>query len=269
MAKPTILLLPGAWHSPAHYEKIRKELDKHGYETEAIALATVDPKDPPNTDGDSDVKVISAAIQNILTSGKDVVLVTHSYSGIPGQSAAHAFIKESQTNGPRLIAIAMMCSFLYPPQMALTAPVGNKPLPIHVVSADGNLVDIGGPGPEHLFYNDVSPKEATQAKSLLKTHSWRCKIMPPSAKGVGYFQIPTSYLICEKDNAIPVGLQRKMIEDANELLKGRGSALRIREETVQSGHSPFLSMTERTAEFIRRTAGEDLPVSGDGVTTAL
>ena len=263
MAKPTILLLPGAWHSPAHYEKIRKELHEHGYETEAVALATVDPKDPPNTDTDSDVEVITAAIEKILSSDKDVVLVTHSYSGIPGQSAAYSFINETQKDGPRLIAIAMMCSFLYPPQTALLAPLGNKPLPIHVVSADENLVDVGGPGADHLFYNGVSPEEAGHAKSLVKTHSWRCKILPPSAEGVGYWGIPTSYLVCEEDNAIPVDLQRKLIADANEMLEGRGSDLRIREETVQSGHSPFLSMTQRAAEFIRRTAGEDVPAGAE------
>jgi hypothetical protein len=260
MTKPTIVLLPGAWHSPAHYNKLRKELEKHGYESEAVALATVDPKDPPNTDADSDVKVISAAINKVLDAGKDVVLVTHSYSGLPGQSAAYSFITDKQ-DGPRLVAIAMMCSFIYPPHMSLLGPLGNKPLPIHDVSSDENLVSVGGPGPDHLFYNDVSPEEAAHSKSLLKAHSWRCKILPTSAEGVGYWGIPTSYLVCEKDNAIPVDLQRKMIADATEVLKERGSELRIREESVESGHSPFLSMPERAAEFIRRSAGEDVPMS--------
>src|ERR1700761_2736068 len=104
MAKPTILFVPGAWHSPVHYEKIMKELEQHGYETEGVALATVDPRDPPNTDADSDVEVISAAVNRILSSGKNVVLVTHSYSGIPGQGAAYSFIKENR-DGPRLTAI--------------------------------------------------------------------------------------------------------------------------------------------------------------------
>jgi len=51
-----------------------------------------------------------------------------------------------------------------------------------------------------------------------------------------------------------------MIADANDALEERGSKLRIREEIVDSGHSPFLSMTERTADFIRRTAGERVPM---------
>jgi len=261
MAKPKILLAPGAWHSPAHYEKIRKALEQHGYEAEAVALATVDPGDPVNTDADSDVEVLTSAISTNLSAGKDIVLVTHSYSGIPGQAAAHAFIKKQDQPGPRLRAIAMMCSFLYPPKMALLDPVGSKPLPIHEVSADGTLVNVGGSGPEHYFYDDISTDEAARCKAMLKPHSWRCKMLPPSAEGAGYWEIPTSYLVCEKDNAIPADLQRSMIADADEALTARGSKLRIRVESVDSGHSPFLSMTERTAEFIRRAAGEEVPQS--------
>lgn len=259
MAKPTIVLLPGAWHSPAHYDKLRALLKDHGYETEAVALATVDPKEPATTDCDSDVEVISAAIRKVLSSGRDAVLVTHSYSGIPGQSAAYSFITGNK-DGPRLKAVAMMTSFLYPPKTALLAPMGNKPLPLHVVSADETLVDIGAPGPEHMFYNDLSAEEAAHSKYLLRSHSWRCKVIPPSTDGVGWWGIPTSYLVCEKDNAIPADLQRSWIITANEELEKRGSELRIREESVDSGHSPFLSRTEQTADFIRRAAGEDLPV---------
>ncbi|KAJ9614384.1 hypothetical protein H2200_002520 [Cladophialophora chaetospira] len=260
MAKPTIILLPGAWHSPAHYDKLRAVLKHHGYETEAVALATVNPKDPANTDADSDVEVISAAIKKVLDSGKDAILVTHSYSGIPGQSAAYSFVEPGE-GGPRLTAIAMMTSFLYPPRTALLAPVGGKPFPLHVVNAEETLVDVGDPGPDHLFYNDLSAEEAANSKSLLKTHSWRCKTLPPSAKGAGYWHIPTYYLVCEKDNALPADLQRSWIVAANEDLEKRGSGLRIREESVESGHSPFLSRTEQTADFIRRAAGEDVPVS--------
>jgi len=236
------------------------ELEKHGYKCEAVALATVDPKDPANTDADSDVEVITAAIQMILSTGKDVIVASHSYSGIPAQAAAYAFINAPE-NGPRLKAIAMMCSFLYPPKTALLDALGGKPAPIHIVSDDGYLVDVGAPGPEVIFYNDVDPEEASRAKALIKTHSWRCKTLPPSAEGVGYWGIPTSYLICEKDNAIPVEFQRKMVADANDDLKGRSSELRIMEEVVDSGHSPFLSMTVRTADFVRRAAGEDVPMS--------
>ena len=61
--------------------------------------------------------------------------------------------------------------------------------------------------------------------------------------------------------ALPADLQRSWIVAANEDLEKRDSELRIREESVDSGHSPFLSRTEQTADFIRRVAGEDVPIS--------
>lgn len=257
MAKPTVLLVPGAWHLPAHYDKLLQIPTQHGYECEGVSLATVDPKDPPNTNADSDVEVISAAIKKTLSSGKDVVLVTHSYGGIPVQSAAYSFIDQNERS-PRVVAIAMMCTFLYPPQTALLAPLGSKPAPVHDVSDDGNLVYVGPPGPEFYFYTGVSAEETAEAVAMIKPHAWRSKTVPPSAPGAGYWGIPTSYLICEQDNAIPAGFQKKMVADANEDLEKRGSKLTIRTEVVDSGHSPFLTMPEETAAFIRRTAGEEL-----------
>lgn len=79
-----------------------------------------------------------------------------------------------------------MTLFLYPPKTALLAPSGSKPFPLHIVSTDETLVDISSPGPEHLFYNDVVAEDAAYSKSPLKTHSWRYKILPPSAEGVRY-----------------------------------------------------------------------------------
>ncbi|KIW58089.1 hypothetical protein PV05_02639 [Exophiala xenobiotica] len=251
--KPTILLVPGAWHSPACYDDLITILRQHGYQCETVTLATVDPVDPANTNADSDVMVISDAIEKILTGGIDLVLVAHSYGAIPALSAAFSFVDRQS---PGITAIALMCSFLYPPQTSLIMSLGNQPAPFHKIDGTGHLVDVGEPGPETLFYNDLSSEDAARWSARLKPHSWHSKQNPPSAAGVGWWEIPTSYLICEKDGAIPAPFQRKMIADANEALKARGSTRTIRQEIVDSSHSPFLSMQNRTADFIRRSAGE-------------
>ncbi|KAJ9501938.1 hypothetical protein H2202_002900 [Exophiala xenobiotica] len=234
--KPTILLVPGAWHSPACYDDLIAILRQHDYHCETVTLATVDPVDPANTNADSDVKVISDAIEKILTGGNDLVLVAHSYGAIPALSAAFSFVGRQS---PGIAAIALMCSFLYPPQTSLIMPLGNQPAPFHKIDSTGRLVDVGEPGPRTLFYNDLSSEDAAR---------WSAR--------VGWWEIPTSYLICEKDGAIPALFQRKMIADADEALKARGSTRTIRQEVVDSSHSPFLSMPNRTADFIRRSAGE-------------
>ncbi|KIX05569.1 uncharacterized protein Z518_06441 [Rhinocladiella mackenziei CBS 650.93] len=245
--KPTLLFVPGAWHSPAHYDRIIELLSE--YPCEIVTLATVGPIDPANTDADTDVEIISKAIDQILSQGNDIVLIAHSYGGIPALSAAYSFVDRK----PGIKAIALMASFLYPPQTSLIMPLGNQPAPFHKI--EGDLVHVGDPGPEVLFYNDLSSEEASRWTKILKPHSWRSKEKPPSSEGVGWWFIPTSYLVCENDNAIPAPFQRKMISDANEAYVARGSNWKIREEVVDSGHSPFLSMPDQAADFIRRTTG--------------
>ena len=64
--------------------------------------------------------------------------------------------------------------------------------------------------------------------------------------------IPTAYLVCEKDNAIPPKSQDFMIERA------RYKGCKILVERCQAGHSPFLSVPETVVEVIRQVAGEDM-----------
>lgn len=58
------------------------------------------------------------------------------------------------------------------------------------------------------------------------------------------------YLLCELDNAIPVGFQRKMCEDA------QAAGADVTMTLVEASHSPFLSMPEKVEGWIRGTAAK-------------
>lgn len=88
MSKPTIVLVPGAWHQPVIYDETMMTLEGYGYPTVALALPSVGAK-PPHKNFDGDVKVIRDSLMTLVEGeGKDVVLVTHSYSGLPGNEAS-------------------------------------------------------------------------------------------------------------------------------------------------------------------------------------
>lgn len=63
-----------------------------------------------------------------------------------------------------------------------------------------------------------------------------------------YKHIPSTYLLCEKDNAIPLAAQEGMLA---------GTDVKFDVERCAAGHSPFLSMPEFVAEVVRRAAGEE------------
>jgi hypothetical protein len=68
-----------------------------------------------------------------------------------------------------------------------------------------------------------------------------------------WLKIPSSYLLCENDNAIPVQAQDGMIAYSKEKSGGRAFD---HVERCESGHSPFLSMPGTVAEFLERAAGK-------------
>ena len=56
----------------------------------------------------------------------------------------------------------------------------------------------------------------------------------------------------EKDQALVIELQRLFVEGARQ----QGAEVRV--EVCGTAHSPHLSAVERTGEFVRRSAGEDV-----------
>lgn len=90
--KPTIVLIPGAWHSADCYDILLPHLQRAGYETLPLTLPSVG-ADPAIQSLDSDVQLIRENITRLISDGKDVVLVMHSYGGIPGSSAVQGLAK--------------------------------------------------------------------------------------------------------------------------------------------------------------------------------
>lgn len=120
----------------------------------------------------------------------------------------------------------------------------NKPLPWFILS--DNETRINPDTPEHIFYNDLSIEEAKKSVDALSHHSYRClftKLTYP-----GYKDIPTTYLLCEKDNAIPLCVQEKMVDNA------RGLGVHVDTVTFDASHSPFLSMPDDVVAACKRAA---------------
>lgn len=87
MVKPTIVLVPGAWHKPDIYSGVIDSLSAHGYPTVGLPLPSAGAV-PPSMDFTEDVNGIRDCLTKLVVSeGKEVVLVLHSYTGMPGAEA--------------------------------------------------------------------------------------------------------------------------------------------------------------------------------------
>lgn len=70
------------------------------------------------------------------------------------------------------------------------------------------------------------------------------------ATAASWKNIPTSYLLCEKDMAIPAAGQEAMTD----AVKATGAEIEV--TRIDAGHSPFLSKPDETVAWLRRVAGE-------------
>src|SRR5271154_642262 len=60
---PTIFIIHGAWHSPAHFQPLRSVLEAHGYPSSCPALPSVSASPPVVTLCD-DAKLIRSEVEN-------------------------------------------------------------------------------------------------------------------------------------------------------------------------------------------------------------
>jgi hypothetical protein len=74
--------------------------------------------------------------------------------------------------------------------------------------------------------------------------------MQTPAMADSWKSIPSSYLLCEDDLAVPPSGQEGIIQNARDL----GGDVEV--TRIKTGHCPFLSMPEETARWVRGVAGE-------------
>lgn len=235
-----------------------KELEGAGYKCIGVDLPG-NTNNPHKDDGSlfgisDDVAAIRTAVTKEIDSGRNVTLVTHSYSSIPGTASSRGLDAESrQSEGKsgHVQSIVIISGFLLPTGTTMLAVMGGKLAPQYLHEADTTL-PFNGPGAIHVLYNDLDTVEAQKAVWRLKAQSYAINTSLIPDQGAGVKGIPIYYMLCSKDNAVPWEAQTGTVEGF------RALGCDIYAEVAASGHSPFLSMPAETAKFIRTAAGEDL-----------
>lgn len=116
VSKPTFVCLHGAWHSPSCWDKIKALLSTHGYTCVCPALPSTGAI-PPVSDFTEDVDTIRSTVAELVGEKKDVIVVMHSYSGIPGGQALEGLDKKTRTeNGYKggVVRLIYIMSFIVP-----------------------------------------------------------------------------------------------------------------------------------------------------------
>jgi pimeloyl-ACP methyl ester carboxylesterase len=227
MTRPAVLLVPGAWHKPDHWHLLVDELSDMDVRTVALTSTGDDPAALGDMYADADVIARAAAAID-----GPVVVVAHSYGGVPATQAV--------ADAGNVVRIVYLASFQLDSGEALLSPNGGRLMPwakLHQEDGVGNYVE--ATTPLSVFYNDVEVLTARHAVSLLGYQSYAS--MSQRLTETAWKTIPSTYVICGADNAIPVAAQEQMAERADDVLR------------LGTSHSPFLSQPAALARLLRRS----------------
>jgi len=243
--KPTLILVPGAWHSAETWSKVTLILEAQHYKCVPVTLPST--LSNPSVTLFDDIKAVRDAIEAETKHGRDVVLVVHSYGGGVGPSAIKGLARpkdgsESTTQG-HVIGIASMASGFGPSGVSFVDGMGGKPPPSWKVDTESGYVVLVAE-PRDLFYHDLPEEEGNYWVGKLTRQASKPLMEGGEWAYAGWMDVPVWYLATTEDHAFPYQAQTIMTQMA----KDRGGDITMRE--VASSHSPMLSKPKEVAAFI-------------------
>jgi pimeloyl-ACP methyl ester carboxylesterase len=136
-SKADLIFVPGAWHSPDSFDPTTTELKELGYTVHGINLPSVGAK-PHLKSFTPDVEAVKSTLNKVLSSGKDVVMLYHSYGGAVGSEALADYVKRLQSGGAKegwgkIRRLVYIAAFVLPEGGSLMAALGFKALPWFII----------------------------------------------------------------------------------------------------------------------------------------
>ena len=250
MPYPTsFIFVPGSWHRPETWDKVSTKIEMEGYRCISVALPST-LSDPAATFG-NDVRAVQDAIASQISEGRNVVLVVHSYGGQVGNSAVKGFVRGAQMAGSdttgHVIGLAMMATGFTVTGLSFIDGVGGKPPPQWTANTETGFAEIVVDARE-MLYHDLPEEEGVAWVNKLTKQSLKSLMAGGEYAYSGWQDVPCWYLATMDDKALPSQAQQffvKMAQDA-------GADVTMRE--VTSSHSPMLSKSQETADFILEAA---------------
>ncbi|WP_438007585.1 alpha/beta hydrolase [Sorangium sp. So ce321] len=220
----SVVLVHGAWHRPSCWSQVACRLLDSGIDVRVPDLPSAGPATGQLGDLAADVAAVRAALAEVP--GKAVV-VAHSYGGLP--------VTEVAASTGKVAHLVYLCAFMLGPGESLLSAASGQDPPWWITSADGRTVTPADP--RDIFYNDCTDEVAAAAEAALLPQARASFTQQLTA--AAWKELPSTYVICERDNAIPVFAQEAMSQRAREVRR------------LDAGHSPFLSRPDDVAALVR------------------
>jgi pimeloyl-ACP methyl ester carboxylesterase len=230
MTQPTYLLVHGAWGGAWVWRDVGAELTRRDVPWTAVDLPSSLHGAHPNTYLADDAK----EVVEVAKFDGPVVLVGHSYGGAVICEAA-----ESVAHLERLVYVAALVPLLGESATETTREANARTLLDEAIRVDGDFLTLEPTLAKKALYQDCREETADWAVGQLTPQTRASFRSPRSSFDV---EVPSYYVRCTLDDAVDLSIQELMAARCNEFA------------TLESGHSPMLSMPESLCDLILSTA---------------
>jgi pimeloyl-ACP methyl ester carboxylesterase len=223
----TIVLVHGAWHGPWAWSKVVDPLRERGFAVET----PTNPSRGSDTSALGDLYDDADNLRRTLAGiDGEAVVVAHSYGGVVATEGA--------AGADNVSRIIYLTAFMLDEGESLFSTVGGVEPDWWVKDPEERSLVTAQP--EIRFYNTCSPEDTEFAVGQLVPQSLPAVKQP--VRSVAWRDVPSAYVICDQDNAIPVFAQEALSERAQEVRR------------LPSDHSPFLCMPDKVVDVIAELA---------------
>ncbi|KAF9776280.1 hypothetical protein IL306_005558 [Fusarium sp. DS 682] len=225
------------------YESLSKSLTRNNIPNEIVDLPSVGRREdkPPATVAD-DVNEIMSVVEKILDQDRDVVLLSHSYGGVPATQCLETLSNKARKAAGKKGGISKI---IY--MAAIALPVGGSVLSLleapDFLNIEENYMALET-GCAPFLYSDFSPDEGLKLAKALPQHStasYRDQLIYP-----GYEDVGVHYIVCEEDKLILTAYQYGMVEFLKGVTRGE-----VGVHKIKSGHVPNLTQPDNVTTIVK------------------
>ncbi|KAK7977013.1 hypothetical protein PG988_004503, partial [Apiospora saccharicola] len=244
-AYPVFLFVPGAWHQAWLLDPLRGYLMARGYASAHVELASVGAADPSRTGLADDIAAIRAGLEERIDAGEELVVVAHSYGGIPTAGAVQGLsVAERAREGKKggVLMVVHMAAFAVPVGTSLRDNLPDKAYPPWW-NVQGDIIT--PIDPLRVFYADIKPELAAKLATRLQPHSLKAMEDKSGFAPWDHDGFEMGYIFAEEDQAIPLVAQQAM---QSQFPTGSFTA------SLKASHTLFLSQCDEVGDALVRAA---------------
>ncbi|KAK2613236.1 hypothetical protein N8I77_000160 [Diaporthe amygdali] len=256
--KPAIVIIPGAFSTPESYAKLTVALQLHGYEVHVPRLVTTNESRPPNGYLEDDTSLIRSHVDSLVSAGRRVVGIAHSYGGQVMSNALYGLSLEARSSQGLeggVSALVYMAGFALTEGISILDKLKEfgrleDEVPLIFDVAEDQTMALLDPI-AFLGLREPGTKESEIEAYVQTLRRWNGKAMMQPLERAAWKEIPVAYIHTTMDMPVPLETQQSMVRALE--MAGR----KVQTFTLETGHCPHFTATESVVDTVNKVVSSE------------